>query len=110
MARTNLATQTPTSSGITPAYTAANVDGFAILNSGKTVLTVKNGNAASINVTVQTPGSIDGLALPDKVIAVPAGGERDIGNLAPNVYNQTTGEIYVDFSAVASVTARAVEP
>src|SRR5688500_167062 len=104
MARTALTPQSFTSAGAVPAYSAANADGHSVVNSGRTLLHVKNGGGSSINVTIQTPGSVDGLALPDKVIAVANGAEKIIGKLATNVYNQADGTVNVDFSAVTSVT------
>lgn len=104
MARTALTVQTPSFDGITPAYAAANVDGHSFRNSGRTILHVKNGSVASINVTIGTPGAADGLTLPDKVVAVPASQERMISLRNRGLYNQADGMTYVDFSAVGSVT------
>lgn len=114
MPRTALTIQTPTPDGVAPAFSAANVDGHSLGNSdGATMLYVKNGAAGAVTVTVQTPGTVDGLAIPDRTISVPAGGERLIGRLRPDVYNRPPGgtdegAIYVDFSAVASVTVAAL--
>lgn len=110
MAVTDLATQSFTSSGAVPTYSAANVDGHTIINSGKTLLHVKNGSGGSINVTIATPGSADGLALADRVVAVAAGAEKIIGRLNPSVYNNANGKITATFSAVSSVTVAAIEP
>jgi hypothetical protein len=72
-----------------------------------TLLIVKNGSGASINVTFDTPGSLPtGDAYPDKVYAVPAAGERWIPVLAD--YRQPGGLANVAFSATASVTAAAI--
>lgn len=112
MARSALAVQTVTITGLNPSFTAANVDGHSIVNDGRTVLYVKNGGAGSVNVTIQTPGSVDGNAIADRVVAVPAGEDRIIGPFAPRVYNQQSGAdahaVYVDFSAVTSVTVAAL--
>lgn len=105
-----LATQSFTSSGSAPTFSAADAAGHIITNSGRMLLYVKNGGGGSINVTITTPGSIDGLALPDKVVAVGAGAEKIIGGLAPNVYNATDGTIAVAYSGVTSVTVAAIEP
>lgn len=71
-------------------------------------LIVKNGSAASINVTLVTPGTVGtGDAYPDKVYAVPAGGERWIPVLA-DYRDPVTGLAAVTFSATASVTAAAI--
>lgn len=104
MARTALTPQVPTAAGITPTYSAANVDGHSFRNSGRSILLVKNGSGASINVTVETPGTADGLNLPDMVVAVPAAAERMISLRNINLYKQANGDTNINFSAVTSVT------
>jgi hypothetical protein len=109
MARTALTVQQVTRAGLTPAYSAAPVDGHSILNGGKELLHVKTGGTAC-NVTIQTPGSVDGQAVADRVVAIGTSSERIIGPFPPDIYNQASGEIYVDFSAVTSVTVAALRP
>lgn len=110
MARTALATQLVSGAGIVPAYTAANVDGHAVEHG--TILHVKNGGGAPINVTLITPGTVRGRAIADDVIAVANGGEKMI-SLSDRALEQTSGAdegtVYVDFSDVTSVTVAAVQ-
>lgn len=107
MARTALAAQTIPEAGLTPAYTAANVDGHAC-SPGRTILHVKNGSGVSINVTVQTGALFHGRAVGDDVVAVPAGAERLIALNNRELLGRPTppdiGLCWVDFSAVTSVT------
>lgn len=108
MARTAITPQQVTSAGLVLATEPANVDG----NSVKTgaLLQLTNGSAGSINVTVATPGTIDGdLAIPDRVVAVAAGETRIFGRLGP-VYHQSDGTVHVNYSAVTSVTVAAIQP
>ena len=116
MARTELTLQTTTRAGIAPTYTAATVDGFAVNNEYyRVILHVKNGNASPCTVTVQTPGTVDGLAIPDLTVVVPATtGDKMIGPFPGAVYNvddsATTGvkkALIVTFSVQASVTVAA---
>lgn len=67
-------------------------------NDGSVFIEATNTDASVVrNVTVETPGSVSGLAVADRVIAVPAaGGVRLIGPLPPAVYNQADGTVYVD--------------
>jgi len=115
MARTAITLQTTSRDGIVPSFAAANVDGMAFDNSSHRVLLyVKNGGGAPINVTIQIPGTIEGSALADKVVAVADGAEKIIGPF-PTIYDQvsTTPDIpvaaVVDFSAVTSVTVAAIK-
>jgi hypothetical protein len=78
-------------------------------------LHVKNGSAASINVTLQTPVQVGALAVAENVVAVPAGAERMVGRLRPGVYNRASGSVdpgtvYVDFSDVTTVTVALLNP
>lgn len=109
MARTALVPQQVVRTGLTPVFSAANVDGHSVANDGHTMLEVKNASAAPINVTIVTPGLVDGNAIADLVVAVPANtGDKMIGPFPPGIYNQADGTIYVDFSAVVTVTVAAV--
>lgn len=108
MARTALAVQQIVRSGLTPSYSAANVDGHSIQNGGSEFLHVKTGGTAC-NVTIVTPGTVDGQAVADRVIAIGTTSERMIGPFPPDVYNQPgAADVHVDFSAVTSVTVAAL--
>lgn len=105
MARQTATVQQINRNGLNPTRGAAHADGYAIPNDGERVMfEVVNGSGASINVTVQTPGSVDGNAIADKVASVPAGESRMFGPYPRSIYNQGAEQIYVDLSAVSSVT------
>lgn len=109
MARTDLAVQTIAVTGLTPVLTAANVDGHAIPNDGRTFVEVLNSSGGSINVTVITAGTYHGRAIADdSAIAIGAGARKLIGPFKPDaVYNTTDNKVNVDFSAVTTVTCGA---
>ena len=107
MARTALTVQQIDADGLEPALTAANVDGHSVANDVGVYVEVANGSGASIDVTVPTPATQDGLAISDRVVAVPAGETRKIGPFPSRTYNQDDGTVHVDFSAVTSVTVGA---
>lgn len=114
MARSQLATQQTVAAGLNATYTAANAAGHFIAGTGRVLLHVKNGGGSSINVTLETPGQVDGLDIADQVVAVPAGGERFIGPFSQRTYDRPAGaadagKVYVDFSGVTSVTIAALE-
>lgn len=109
MARTALGKQSIVQAGLIPAYSAANADGHSIAGSGNVFLHVKNGGGAPINVTVQTPATVAGLAVTDQVVAVANGAEKMIGPFDKRAFNRPAGGsdaglVYVDFSDVTSVT------
>lgn len=109
MARTDLAVQPVVVSGLAAVYTAANVDGHSIDNKPGMVLHVKNGSGVSINVTCQTPATVGSLAVAEDIVAVAAGAEKFIGPFDPGLFNQAGGDVYVDFSAVTTVTVAALQ-
>jgi hypothetical protein len=112
MPRTALNPQTVTIAGLTPAYTAANVDGHSIVTNGRQFLHVKNGGGAPITVTVQTPVTVKGRAVAEDTVTVTNAQERMIGPFTVGVHDQASGadrgKVYVDFSAITSVTVAAI--
>lgn len=111
MAKVALTLQAVSTAGLTPSFGAANADGYAIDNSsGRAAIYVKNGGGAGITVTLEIPGSIDGVAKADKTVSIGAGAEKIIGFFPRNVYDQTEPDtsmanaVGVTFSSVTSVT------
>ena len=110
MARTEVAVQRIGFTAGAPTFAAVdNANGMHFRNSGKSIIYVKNGGVGSINVTVPTPGSVDGLDLPDKVVAVPNGGERAFSLRKVATYVQSDGFTRLDFSGGTSVTIAILE-
>jgi len=110
MARTTLVPQVITRAGIEPDFTeAANADGESIVNDGKVFVYVDNQAVGAIDVTFLIPGLIDGEAIADggRVEEVPAEEARFFGPFPTSVYNQADGCLYVDFSAVVTVSVAA---
>lgn len=109
MARTAITPQKATSAGLAAAYEPANADGNSYRLSTGRVLHVKNGSGGSINVTVPTPGTVDGNAIADRVVAVGAGAEKFIALGTTAAYKQSGGVAHVDYSAVTTVTVAVVD-
>jgi hypothetical protein len=86
-------------------FEAANADGesVAIDNSNRTFVVVKNASGGPCTVTVQTPGTKDGLAVDETTVVVANGGTTAIP-LRYAIHVQDDGAAYVDFSTVSSVT------
>jgi uncharacterized protein YaiL (DUF2058 family) len=95
---------------ITP-WTPDNTNGEQFTYAGgKNKLVVNNASGGSINVTVRaTTGStlVDGTSIADKVVAVAAGAVRVITEASTEL--QADGNVYVDYSASASVTAYIIQ-
>ena len=100
-----------TAAGLNPNMAAATAGGDTIPFNERGFLMVKNGSAASINLTLVVPGNTQfGLANPDPVIAIPAGATMLIGPMTQALGDPTNNLICtVQYSAVASVTVAAVQ-
>ena len=107
MARTVITAAQIDEDGVVASLAAANVDGHSIAHRDNLLLRVTNGSGASITVTVQTPKTIGGLAIADRAITVAAGATVYISLGNAELYRQADGAVYVDFSAVTTVTVQA---
>lgn len=109
MARTEVTPETATSSGLDVTYTAAIADGHKVRYDNKTVLIFRNSHASTeLTVTLQIPRTIDGQAVTDKTITVPATETRFVRGLSDD-YRQSDGMVYVDYSATTTVYIAVVD-
>lgn len=114
MARASQVTQVPASGSILPVLTAPALspNGDVVDAGAHTYLVVDNASGGSISVTVTTTAMQDGLAVSNLVVAVAAATRRLIGPLHARTFGQVggadAGRVYVDYSAVASVTRAVV--
>lgn len=111
MARTNYVAEDIVSAGLAGTKRASTADGHMFTVTGKEVLILENTTAGSVNVTLVTPATVDGLAVADRVVAVPATSRRVVGKLAKSTYARASdadpdpNKCYVDFGTVdAGVT------
>lgn len=96
--------QTVTRTGVAPTANAvAASDTFA--NDGRTILIVENGSGGELTVTLVTQGTVDGAAIADKTVTVANGATKAIGPFPPTVYNDSDGDVTVQYNATSSVTA-----
>lgn len=98
-------------------FTAATVDGHAFNNaSGKVLLIVDNGGGVSTTITIDVPLSVDGLAVPNLTVSIPAGELYVFPAFSKSVYNQDSAvpdiaeAVLVNAAPQASVTYAAVLP
>lgn len=110
MARVELAIQRLSSAGVIPTWSTPTTEGFKVSNDGMTHIHVKNGNAATLTITITTPATSDGLAVADRTITVLTTAEVEI--VLPLVYNHPdshadAGKVYLDFSVQTTVSVKA---
>ena len=93
---------------VQPAQTdgdAAN-DHFLAFNDGRVMLEIST--TANDTVTIETPGVVGtGLAVADKDIAMVGTQTKVVGPLAPQVYNQPNGQVYVNCGVSTTTKFRA---
>lgn len=96
------------SSGAEITTQAADVAGDEFANdNGRVNFEVNNGSGSSVDVTIVTQATVDGLAVADRVISVGAGERFIINQLGSGTYNDSKGDVQVTYSAVTSVTVAA---
>ncbi len=101
----DLTAQDITNTGLAPVFVAADVAGDTFTNTGREVVHVKNGSAASINVTLVGKNACEFGFLHDDVVAVPAGAESIIDPTPTRRFvDKTTKKTTINYSAVTSVT------
>ena len=110
MSLTTLTVQEIVRTGLSPTLGAANTDGSYVPNNGRVFLDVRNVNAAARNVTIATPGTVDGLAVADRTVNVAIGSvtpqQKLIGPFPPETYGAT---LTVTFDAVVDLTIAAIQ-
>lgn len=80
-------------------------DVFTIHNDGRVVLHFKKTGAGICNVTIATPGQVDGQPVADRVVPVPATtGDKLIGPFSEKDYNDSAGDLRVTLSEVTGLS------
>lgn len=103
----NLATTTIATAGGAVPFVAASAGGDKAQTGSRFALLVKNGDTVTHTVTIVTPGTVDGLAISDRTVAVAAG--ATVAVLLKDTYNDpTTGLALITYDAVTSVTVAVV--
>lgn len=106
MARLDLVVTDIGRGGVDNAGVAGQADGHMFPSRGKEFVEVENSGAGAATVTFVSPREIDGLAISDLTVSVPAGGRRLIGPFPPRTFNQPSssadsGKVYVNYEAGA---------
>lgn len=91
--------------GITPTLVAAEAGGDNFENSGRDFIHIKNGDAAAMDVTVDSQVDCNQGVDHDVVVNIPAStGEKFIGPFPKDRFNDEGGKVQITYSAVTGVT------
>lgn len=110
MPRTTLAIQPTTRDGLAAVYSAADAaNGNEFPNTGSEVIHVKNTSASPVTLTIPTPLVIDGLAVADRTVTIPAtSGDLFIGPF-DNAFYGASGLVNLDWSSGTGVTVAVIK-
>lgn len=102
MANVNVTVQPAVEGGANAAWVTPNVvDTYLVPNDGKVMLHFIKTGAGSCNVLIETPKTVEGLAIGDRTIVVPATtGDVICGSFNPAVYNDSQGNLKLTFSEI----------
>lgn len=99
--RTGVAPPSQTNADATNKHTLANPN-------GRTLLEIVSSDAGAQTVTFDiVTAAVDGVAVPAKSVAVPAGATRMVGPFPKNFYNQTGDVVNVNPSVSTTLKFRA---
>jgi hypothetical protein len=98
-----VATQKITTTGAALTYSAASGGGDKFTPGPYTYMHAINGGGSPITATLTTPGTVDGLAVADRTVAIPAGESRMV-KLPTELYKGAQGLGDVSWSGTTSVT------
>jgi len=91
--------------GLDPAYAAAAGGGDDFQPGPDVFVHIKNASGGSITATFVTPREVEGLAVADLAVAIPAGDERMVGPFDAATYaDPSTGLCPITYSGVTSLT------
>lgn len=96
MADVRIAVEKVLPGGLTATYTGSLSvsDTYMVKNDGKTILHFKKSAAVIANITIETPVTVDGLAVAERAVAIPATtGDKFLGPFPTRVYNDTSGDL-----------------
>ena len=112
MANVRLTPQAINSAGIVPTNNGSLSvsDTYLVSNNGRVMLHFLKTGAGACTVTVTTPGTVDGLAVTDRTITVPATtGDRMHSKFSPDVYNDENGDLAFTLSEITGLTVAVIQ-
>jgi len=112
MPRTSVTTQVASPLGIAVALATPDVAGSIVDVGNNITLVVRNADASSKTVTVQTPAQLNGVDVAEVALVIAAGSTGFVA-LDPALFKRGTapdaGRAYVDYSAITSVTVAVIQ-
>jgi len=112
MSDVRVAVERVVASGLAAAYTGSlsTANTYMIRNNGRVIIHLKKSAAVDCVATITTPMTIDGLAVAERTVTVPATtGDRFIGPFLPSLYNDVAQDVRITFSDIDGLTIAVLE-
>ncbi len=85
--------------------TVVTADTYYMPNDERTRLFVRNATGSTCVVTIETPATLDGLAITDRTVSILTAKEFLIGPFPKSVYNNGVGNVKVTFDQTVGIVA-----
>ena len=86
-------------------FTVVGSNTYIIRNNGKVLLHFKKSGAGNCDLIIITPNTVDGLAVADRTVVIPATtGDKFLGPFPPSIYNDVSGDMEISLSEVTGLT------
>lgn len=87
----------------------AETGGDTFPNTGRELVVLANGDDSDTTVTFVTPVTVDGKAVANRAVVVPAGESRLCGPFQPGIYNNAAGGVDITYSSATDLTVYVVK-
>lgn len=110
MAESRLSVEDVSRTGLAATYNAVDgVDTFLVRNDGRVMLHFKNTDGSAETITVQTPKTVNGLAVAELTVTIPATtGDKMVGPFPPGTFNDSSGDLKFTASNGTATTCAVV--
>ena len=89
--------------------TMATGNTYKVRNNGRTLIHIKKSGAGAANITVQTPKTVGGFAVADRVVVVPANtGDVLIAPVNEDIFNDSIGDVNLTTDEDTGLTIAAI--
>lgn len=78
---------------------------YLMPNDGRTVLHVNNTTGSTNVTTIDTPNSVDGLAIANRTVSQATAKDYVIGPFPPAIYNNSAGKVSITFDQTVDIVA-----
>jgi hypothetical protein len=85
--------------------TVVTADTYYMPNDGRTKLNVRNATGFACTVTIETPATVDGLAVADRTVSVADNKEFLIGPWPIDTYSNSSGNVKFTFNQTVAIVA-----